>query len=353
MTFFDKPLQTILKVLLLAAIAYGVYLTLTVWLYLLMGIGYGYLLLPLAKRIGHFKVFKRELGNTVGSILALISSITLLFGIMALLIPELIYELGFLSNFDMTSLEQHIADIFTALHGGFDISEWVKEHQDKIVQSTLTGVDSLTSIVGGFLGGATSVLAALFSMFFVSFFIMQDPGLPNRVIARFLPDGVGKWLFPALGNILIMLRRYLVGLSIQMGIFFLMIALGMELIGIPRIFLIAVLAALLNIIPYLGPSLGLLVAIILGFAQMLPLPESFALGTFLLKILGVFAAAQFIDNNLVQPIVFSKSANLHPLEVFVSILVGGSFFGLPGVILAVPAWSAIKIGLDSYQNRAV
>lgn len=349
--FFDQPIMVVLKLVALGAAGYAIWLSASVWSYLILGLAFGAILAPVVRRISSLSIAKKQVGKTPAAIITLLAFLFLVGLLAAIFIPLLARELSYYRNIDVASIETELVRLADTYLDQFDATAWIENNQREIVSKAVSGVGSLTSVLGTVVSGATSVLSAFFAMIFVGFFFMQDPQLLRRTVAGYFPKTFDSWAHQALDDIRTMLGSYLVGLLIQMLIFFGMVALGLWLVGMPSVILVATLAAFLNVIPYLGPALGMLAAFILSFAHFLPLPPEFSWLMFSLKIVGVFIVAQMIDNNLVQPYLFSKSANLHPLEVFFSILLAGTFFGLIGVIFGAPLWSALKIAVSAYHNR--
>jgi predicted PurR-regulated permease PerM len=95
-------------------------------------------------------------------------------------------------------------------------------------------------------------------------------------------------------------------------------------------------AGLANLIPYIGPVAGAIPAILITLVQG-------GDNMMIIKIIIAFSIVQFIDNFLVQPLVLSKTVNLHPLIIVFVVIIGGQFFGLLGMLLAVPVAGIIKV----------
>jgi predicted PurR-regulated permease PerM len=118
-----------------------------------------------------------------------------------------------------------------------------------------------------------------------------------------------------------------------------MIWIGLTLIGIPLATAISFLAAVFNLVPYLGPILGVLPAMLLGFTVS-PLAAVLAV--------AVFIAANQIEAHLLSPLILSRSTNLHPITVMLAIMAGVGLMGLLGALIAVPLVAMIKVILDDY-----
>jgi predicted PurR-regulated permease PerM len=113
---------------------------------------------------------------------------------------------------------------------------------------------------------------------------------------------------------------------------------------------IAFLCALLNLIPYVGPMVGGFLMLVLTMSSNLG--ESFSdvtLPKTLYVMLG-FIVGQLVDNFFSQPYIFSKSVKSHPLEIFLVILIAGILFGVAGLIVAIPAYTAIKVVLKEFLS---
>jgi predicted PurR-regulated permease PerM len=150
------------------------------------------------------------------------------------------------------------------------------------------------------------------------------------------------------------LSRYFIGLLLQLFIVFLLYLIVLVVFGVPNAIVIAFLCAVLNIIPYIGPLIASFLAAILTMMSNLGSDfQSEILPTTIYVLIG-FWIVQVIDNNLSQPIIFSKSVSSHPLEIFLIILIAGFLFGILGMIVAVPLYTIIKvIGKEFFPENKI
>lgn len=125
-------------------------------------------------------------------------------------------------------------------------------------------------------------------------------------------------------------------ITTMLGVF---IWLGLTILGVPLATAIAFLAAVFNLVPYLGPVIGAVPAVLLAFTVS-PL-------TALLAVV-VFVVANQLEGNLLSPLILSRSTNLHPLTVLLAIMAGLGLFGLVGALLAVPTVAFVKVMLEDY-----
>ena len=123
--------------------------------------------------------------------------------------------------------------------------------------------------------------------------------------------------------------------------------------GVKDAVVIAFLCAILNLIPYIGPLIGI---VLMSFLTMTSyLGEDFSsivIPKTIYVIIG-YIIAQLIDNFFSQPYIFSNSVKSHPLEIFLIILVGGILFGIAGMILAIPTYTVLKVFLKVFFNGEI
>src|SRR5690606_18103552 len=112
--------------------------------------------------------------------------------------------------------------------------------------------------------------------------------------------------------------------------------------GVPLATAIAFIAAVFNLVPYLGPVVGAVPAVLLGLTVS-PL-------TALLAV-GVFIVANQLEGNPLSPMILSRSTNLHPVTVLLAIMAGLGVYGLVGALLAVPLVALSKVLLEDYVLR--
>jgi predicted PurR-regulated permease PerM len=135
---------------------------------------------------------------------------------------------------------------------------------------------------------------------------------------------------------------------------FILYVIVLLIFGIPNLFIIAFLCAVLNIVPYVGPLIASILAAILTMLSNLGSDfQTVILPTTIYVLIG-FWIVQIIDNNLSQPIIFSKSVSSHPLEIFLVILIAGFLSGILGMIIAVPLYTILKVvGKEFFPENTV
>lgn len=202
---------------------------------------------------------------------------------------------------------------------------------------------SVRSTFTGILGGLGNLAIAMFSVLFILFFVLKEENVTDRLITDYVPDHLTKHITNMLPKIKTTLFRYSIGLLAQMVGIFTIVYTGLSIFDIPGALAIAAFTAFINIIPYLGPMIGAMFGLIVGVGQVFATQPDEDLGLVALKIISVFAVTQLTDNFVYQPLIFSRSIKAHPLEIFLVISIAGLLGGVAGMIIAVPAYSMIRI----------
>jgi predicted PurR-regulated permease PerM len=190
--------------------------------------------------------------------------------------------------------------------------------------------------------GATTIVSGAFQVVLIaiaSAYVLYDFPRLTANVRRFVPvryralygDLTAK-ADRAIGGYL----RGQVLIAITLGF---LIWVGLTLVGVPLATAISVLAAVFNLVPYLGPIVATVPAVLLGFTVS-PL-------TALLALI-VFLAVNQVEGHVLSPLILGRSTDLHPLTVLVSILVGVGFLGLLGAFVAVPVVALAKVVLEEY-----
>ena len=205
----------------------------------------------------------------------------------------------------------------------------------------------LNAIIGGF--GSFSI--ALFSIIFISFFLLIDSKLLEQGILTFVTDRNEDGTKRSLNEIKNLLSRYFVGLVLQISILFVIYTAILLTFGVNNAVVIAFLCALLNLIPFIGPMIGLVLMVFLTMTSFIGSDfQTVILPKTIFVMIG-FLIGQLIDNFFSQPIIFSKSVKSHPLEIFLVISIAGVLFGIVGLIVAIPLYTSIKVILKEFLSN--
>jgi predicted PurR-regulated permease PerM len=294
---------------------------------------------------------KLKFNNTLAVIVTIVLLIALIIGLIGMFIPLVIEQGQNLSLLDIADLEVTIENLYNEIASFFS-AENIKVGESLTKSNLLSKIDYsvipnfLNAIISGF--GSFSV--GLFSVLFISFFLMKDSQLLESGILTFVPSGNEEGSKRSLYKIKDLLSRYFVGLVFQLTILFVIYTIVLLVFGVDSAIVIAFLCALLNLIPYVGPMIGGALIMFLTMTSFIGSDfQSVILPKTTYVMIG-FLIGQLVDNFFSQPIIFSKSVKSHPLEIFLVIIIAGILFGIIGLIVAVPAYTAIKVILKEFLS---
>ena len=295
-----------------------------------------------------------KLPNAIAVLMTMSLFILFLFGLISLFIPLVLKQSENLSLLNSQEFKNDLQNLFQKINSYFsdrniDIFEQLKR------LDLLSNFNDIPNLFNAILGGIGSVGIGLFSVLFISFFLLKDTQILHNSLFLLIPESKTSRVSKSLETIKDLLSRYFIGLILQITILFVIYSSVLLIFGIENAIVIALLCALLNLIPYIGPLIGGVLMLVLTMTENLNLNfQTEILPTTLYVMLG-YAIAQLIDNFLSQPLIFSKSVKSHPLEIFLVILIAGLLFGVLGMVLAVPLYTVIKVVLKEFltDNKIV
>ncbi|MDQ3859997.1 MAG: AI-2E family transporter [Actinomycetota bacterium] len=129
-------------------------------------------------------------------------------------------------------------------------------------------------------------------------------------------------------------QRWFLGQLASMTIIGLLFTIALSVIGVPFALLLGILSGLLAFIPFIGPAISVIPPILLALAQE-PISA--------LWVILAYAGVQFVEGNIVQPVVMSRAVSLHPVIIVFALLIMGTLFGFIGVLLAIPLVAALQV----------
>lgn len=202
--------------------------------------------------------------------------------------------------------------------------------QERIGQIWKRSLGILSSIMG-FLGSAVIII-------FIGLYLAALPGSWRWPLDRFLPPEAREKGIAAARDLYDVLWRWLIGRLLDMTMVGALTWIGLLLLGMPLPLSLGFIAGALSFIPYLGPLLSVLPAILVA------LPEGLRM---VLWVLGLYSAVQFVESYLTTPLIQKRAVSLHPVTILVAQIILGSLFGILGVALATPLAAAAMTLADT------
>ena len=299
---------------------------------------------------------KLKFNNLLAASITLIFLGGLLFGILSLFIPLIIQQGENLSLLNLEELEHKIDKLVNEISAFFNLNP--SEIQSNSSISSIFNVENLSAIPE-FLNHILSLLGSLtiglFSVTFISFFLLKDSHILENAVLVFVNDKSEGQLKKSFEKIKNLLSRYFLGLLLQISILLTIYSVVLLIFGVKNAIVIAFLCALLNLIPYIGPLIGAVLMMFLTMTSNLEADFSSVILPKTIYVMIGFFVGQLIDNFFSQPLIFSNSVKSHPLEIFIVILAGGSLLGTTGMIVAVPLYTAVKVIFKAFlsENKIV
>ena len=345
-------LKAIFTLIGTASLLFLIYQISTVFVYLIVALILALITNPLVEFLKKRLKFK----NTFAVATTMVIILLVLFGFIMMFVPLIADQGQNLSLLNTDSIKSNVLELVKKIEiylisNNIDASNLLKESHitEKLNFNFLPNfLNSVLNTVSNFGIGMASVL-------FILFFFLKDKIYFIIGIKKILPDSHEEKILNSIDKIREMLSRYFIGLLIQLLIVFVLYIIVLLIFGVENAFVIAFLCAILNIIPYIGPLIGSFLAAILTMIGNLGGDfQTEILPTTLYVLLG-FTIVQVIDNNVSQPIIFSKSVNSHPLEIFLITLISGFLFGITGMIIAIPFYTMLKVIAKEFipENKIV
>jgi predicted PurR-regulated permease PerM len=269
-------------------------------------------------------------------------------GLLAVLVPLIISQANAIAKIDLNQLGEQFQGPIQWLDSKLRASGTIQEggslneyFSDKV--RSVINIENLGSFIGGFISAAGNIFVGLFAILFISFFFMKDENMFEEGVLLIVPQKYEKGTRRVIADSKVLLKRYFIGILLELISVITLMSLGLWILGIKNALLIGFFAGIMNIIPYLGPVLGAVIGLSLGITGALSGNDVSELLPVVIKVLGVIVVVQFIDNNILVPTIYSKSVKSHPLEIFLVIIMGGGLAGFPGMLLAVPVYTVLRV----------
>lgn len=255
--------------------------------------------------------------------------------VLSVFVPNLVYQMNQLAEtLHLNSLENQISLLedevskYLPFFNKGEISEGIKAFIKSWIANPIDKVSTLlTSIV--------SVAAIVVIVPFITFFLLKDSRKIFRGLLDIVPNNYFEMSYWILKKVSVQLGKFVrawifdatfVGFSCGLGFYFL---------GIENALPLGIIAGLGHLVPYFGPIIGGIPAIIISIIQFGDLSQ---VPFIILLLLCIY----MLDNGFIQPFVFAKSLNMHPVIIILLILAGSQLFGVIGMLLAIPTATVFK-----------
>ena len=309
---------------------------------LFIGIVIAWLFNPLVCKLKE-KGIKRGFGAAIIYI-CLVLAILIILGSLIPVLSDQINDFAKMIPNILNSIMNFIDGILGNLGSiaNFDVENMRTEIYNKIqdVGSNLTS--SLPSITVGFVKSFFSGIGTFGVGLIIGFYLLVSFDNVDDIIIGFIPKKIRISTVSLMNKVNSSLRKYVQGTLMLAGSVFIVSSLGFFISGLKAPLLFGLFCGLTDVIPYLGPYIGGIPAVIVGFSQS-PI-------TGIITLIAI-VIIQFIEGNLLQPLIMSKQLKLHPVTIMLGLLVFGYFFGVLGMILATPIMATIKVVFNFFDEK--
>lgn len=340
-----KNIGTLLLILLLG---YFIYTFSFLIVYILTAAVVSFVGQPLVHFFDRIRFRKLHIPRGISVVLTLITLLIGFFSLFAIFVPLIVKQAQTISQIDINQVASHLQaplawledelHLLGILPAGSTLQTFLAEKAKSVV--SITNVSSFLNQVFNFAG---SFVIGFFSVIFIAFFFLKEEKMFENMILALVKEKHHKAVIKVLDDSKRLLMRYFIGLLAELLSVMTIITVGLWIFGVENALLLGFFGGLMNIIPYLGPLIGTLLGLALGASTTLASADFANLMPVLLKIGGVFIVANYIDNMLLQPLIYSSSVKAHPLEIFFVIIIGGSLAGIIGMLLAVPVYTVLRV----------
>lgn len=216
---------------------------------------------------------------------------------------------------------------------------WLEQHQFgryalESLSGTFVGMDKAGGALARLASGTFGAVADVVIVLVAGLYLAAEPGMYRRGLVKLTPPGARERINAAFDAIVAALKRWLLGQAAAMLAIGVMTGIGLWALGIPMALGLAILAGVLEFVPYIGPFLAAVPAVLIAFAQS-PLDA--------LYVLLLYWGVQQVENWALVPLIQKWSVDLPPALAILSLVIFGVLFGVPGIIVAAPLMIVVMI----------
>ena len=333
----DRIVRFVLGAAAVATVGWILWYFAGIVLYLVVGGILAYLLRPLVDRIQGL-----GLGRVPAILLSFAGLLAAISVTVTSVVPFITRQVQDLSQLITVDTAVYVANLIEAqiqeiapLEQGV-LEENVRQVAQSLVQGDLVGGERIANTVSSVVAVFTNIVYAIVIIPFVTFFLLKDELKIRRNLLHLVPNRYFEVTLSILAKVELSIGRYFRALLVQGTAIAVIASALLWIVGLRGAIAIGIFTGLANTIPYFGPFLGFLAGTLVGIAQTgdASLVPGVALA---------MALTQLADNVLLQPLIFSRAAQTHPLVILFVVLVGAQLGGLVGMLVAIPVTTTVRV----------
>jgi predicted PurR-regulated permease PerM len=323
--FYHRLSLNLISIALLIA---AVYLGKDVVLPILFSILLATLLLPVYKFL-----LSKKFPRPLAILLPLTLSLILVFSIVFLLSKQVIKFFD-----DLPTLTERVDELKLSAERWIDdqTNITVQKQDEYFNQGIKKLKDNAPKMVGATFLTITDIITYLVLIPIYTFLILFYKDTIKAFLTKVFKNGSEHKVEDVLNESTSVAQYYILGLSIETALVFALNVIGFLILGIKYAVFLALLAALLNLIPYVGILTANVICMFITLVSSDTPTDAIWVGV-------ILAAVQFLDNNFGMPMIVGNKVKINALVTIVGILIGGAICGIPGMFLAIPALAVMKV----------
>lgn len=281
---------------------------------------------------------RKKIPRFVGCILVYLVLIGIIFMFLYLFLPTFVHQIGdFVATIPdiLKDLKVFGNKFFATFEiDGIDvkgIQEQIYSSVEKFGIGLTTNLpNTIINITKSIISGGVNFVLGLM----IGFYMLFDFDKINNTVKNSLPESWKDNYQELMTRINTSLRNYVQGVFLVMFLVFITQSVGLTLAGLKAPLLFALFCAVTDIIPYFGPYIGAIPAVLVGFTI------SPTVGVFCIISIVI---VQALENNFYQPLIMGHTMQLHPVIIMISLLIFQHFFGIIGMVVATPVVACLKV----------
>lgn len=296
-----------------------------------------YMLNPILKLLLKVRLGRFRLNWGVASLLLVLMLILIICGGLAMLIPPVVKEItSLVTHLPQTAngLQRQLND--TIQHSplkNIDLTAYYRQFDHQLANYAQVVLKGLSSRIGDVINAVTNITVVTITVPVMLFYMLKDGSKLGPSIQKWLSPHHAKEVDQLLGKMNDTLSSYIAGQVIECLFVAVFTSLGYLLIHQPLALVLGIVAGLCNIIPYIGPYIGIAPAL---FVSLTMAPQK------LILVIIVVIVVQQIDGNVIYPNIIGKTLQIHPLTIILLLLAAGHIAGIAGMILCIPFYAVLK-----------
>lgn len=337
-------------------VLYLVYFFIEIVIYILIAGVLSFMGHPLVRILDRIRIRHFAFPHLLSVIITLLVIISFVAGFFTLLVPVISRQAEVISHIDIPTIINSLTKEFANLEDFLHKYRFLRDDESLalIVNRELTSMINVVSFADVFqniVAIAGSMFIGIFSVIFLTFFFLRDDHMFYNGIILFVPEKWEEKGRKILGDTRRLLSRYFLGLCVEITLVGAAIYLLLTIFGIENALLIGFLGGLLKIVPYLGPIIGTILGTSIAITNVLSTGNYDLIVSNSLTVITVFVVCNMLDDFIFQPWIYSGSVMAHPIEILLVILMAGSLAGIPGMILAIPSYTVIRIVAKQFFSQ--